>query len=328
VERNGLRGLRKPLGERTASALRPYTLHPSEDIAMTFRPVCLSLVALLAFSAVTDARPVVQGDPLPAKESDWVDRVAAECSDALKAIRHETRPWKELYGGVIMGFFGTTPTNSPNPIRVRVITLEFERAEVRRLWFQSKDDALLFGAYVDWYDENGMKAHLLEIRGKQAVLLRGEVLEDPAPATATLRSAAWADLAAPSSTDLIAITRGWESMAVESVQSGPLHRAWEESLIRLVNTIAQGNPASSLIKGKRVGVGDFEFWGSNFAGRLVRERATVFASSSNAGSRDESARLSATAEALLREAQTPPPTPTPVRAAAGAAAGAAGRIGR
>jgi hypothetical protein len=277
---------------------------------MTLRPSSLAIASLLlGLAGAAEARPSVQGDPLSPAESKWVDLVAENHpSDILTAIRHDRTPWTAIYGGLYNGFFGMgADPAQPASIAARTITLVFEKVEVRRLWFDGHHHGWSFAAFADWYDETGTQVHFMEVRGDQAVLLRGEALDAPEAPLSTLRAAAWALL--PASKDAMrvaAVTRGWESAALEAAGAGPLYiYGWRRSLARLKSILAQGSAAAAAagIHGERLSEDEHTFWGSTFAGRFVQKRDTVLYSSSNAGDREEAAKRSALAERLLKEAQ-------------------------
>jgi hypothetical protein len=197
---------------------------------------------ILAFSAGATAhgQEVVAYDEAPPHmgERQWAEQFGGPTRSLRSAQQFRLR-WRPGAGGLTgtMAEAGATATLEARGVRAR-----FDRLEVERLRFRTPQDAMLYAGGV----AEGEGTEVIEVRGSQVVILRGEEVADPRLAAAA-RGLAWDRLGEITPRASLLAVRDGESSSVRSIRRGAYSDSFRRAFDRAQETrVSMERPDSTM----------------------------------------------------------------------------------
>jgi hypothetical protein len=182
-----------------------------------------ALILAFAAGATADAQEVVtyqRGTATP-RETTWANGFGGP-NRALQDVHRFRMRWQPGTG--MTG--AMTPQDGQPTYLAQGVKANFGQLEVERIRFRSADEALLYAGRLD---PAGDGTEVIEVRGNQVVVMRGEEMADPRFAAAA-RNVAWQELGSVQGTpDLLAVRQG-DSATVRSVRRGAYDTAFDQAM--------------------------------------------------------------------------------------------------
>ena len=208
---------------------------------MKYSIVLILTVVYLAGSNDASADIVDQKEVNPSSEErEWTNAI----KEALKVERMKVwgvkAKWKESYGGVVSLFNGRNRLGKRERIvPFRKIVCSTKNVRVERVQFDSVEDAFHMSGHINVSSKFPTRARVLSVRGRWALYLKGNDIQD-AKAAARLLSAAWKTSPESSGTPTLLATTMGRSVAVRTTASfwGPTRRVIQETVLDLRDAIA------------------------------------------------------------------------------------------